>query len=159
MIEPGFAPHIMIVESRFYPDIAEELTRGAIVQLDAMGATYKRCPVPTLFEVPVAIRYAIRAVELFPARKRFDGYLALGCAIRDEHTPHDLLSTECTHAVLGLSVQFSLATGYGVVAVDNRDEAWKRASVKGDDYGGQAAKTCIDMVRLKTDFKLFPRSQ
>jgi 6,7-dimethyl-8-ribityllumazine synthase len=149
----------MIVESRFYPDIAEELVRGAIAELEAVGATYKRCPVPTLFEVPVAMRYAIRAIELFPARKRFDGYVALGCAIRDEHTPHDLLSAECTHALLGLTVQFSLATGFGVIAVDTREEAWARASVKTDDYGGQAAKTCLEMIRLKTDFKLFPRSQ
>ena len=159
MNEAGFAPNIMIVESRFVPDVADELARGAIAQLTREGATYKRCPVPTLFEVPVAIRYAIRAIELFPARKRFDGYIALGCAIRSEDSPHDLLSSECTHALMGLTVQFSLATGFGVVAVDTREEAWTRASVKGDDYGGQAAKTCLEMIRLKTDFKLFPRSQ
>jgi 6,7-dimethyl-8-ribityllumazine synthase len=159
MTETSFTPHIMIVESRFYPDIADELARGAITQLESIGATYKRCPVPTLFEVPVAMRYAIRAIELFPARKRFDGYIALGCAIRDEHTPRDLLSGECTHTVLALTVQFSLATGFGVIAVDTREEAWTRASIKKDDYGGQAAKTCLDMIQLKTEFKLFPRSQ
>ncbi len=157
MADTGFVPHIMIVESRFNPDISDELARGAIAQLDAAGATYKRIPVPTLFEVPVAIRYAIRAVEIFPARKRFDGYLALGCHIKDSAND-DLVSSEATHAVMSLCTQFSLALGFGITAVENRDAAWKCASIKGDDIGGRAATTCLEMVQLKTEFKLFPRS-
>ena len=158
MTEPAFVPHIMIVESRYYPDLGDELARGAIRHLDSVGATYKRVAVPTLFEVPVAIRYAIRAIEIFPARKRFDGYLALGAFIRDGETGYDLRSTACTQAVLNLAVQFSLALGNGIAAFDTKEEAWKAASAAGGDVGGLAAKSCLEMVRLKTEFKLFPRS-
>ena len=96
-------PHIMIVESRFYPDVADELTSAAIAQIEAAnGGTYKRVMVPTMFEIPVAIRYAIRAVEMFPARKRFDGYMALGCYIKDKGRS-DIVSGPCTHALMSLS--------------------------------------------------------
>ncbi len=158
MADTGFVPHIMIVESRFYPDLADELARGAIERLERAGATYKRVAVPTLFEVPIAIRYAIRAVEIFPARKRFDGYLALGCAVKSDETRADLVSNECTHALMALCTQFSLALGFGIAACESREDAWKCASVKADDIGGHAAGNCLDMVQLKTEFKLFPRS-
>jgi 6,7-dimethyl-8-ribityllumazine synthase len=158
MAEVGFVPHVMIVESRFYPDVADEMARGAIAQIEAAAGTYKRVFVPTLFEIPVAIRYAIRAVEIFPARKRFDGYLALGCHIKDTGRD-DLISAECTHALMALSTQFSLALGYGIAAVETREDAWKCAAAKGgDDLGGKAASACLEMIELKTEFKLFPRS-
>ena len=155
--EPAFVPYLMIVESRFYPDVADELARGAIARLEAAGATYKRVMVPTLFEVPAAVRYGIRAVELFPSRKRFDGYLALGCHIGTQGR-EDLVSSECARALMGLSTQFSLAMGYGICSVDTREEAWKCANLKGYYLGGTAARACLDMIELKTEFKLFPRS-
>ncbi len=73
------SPHIMIVEARFYDDIADELARGAVQVLDQAEATYERYTVPGAFEIPAAIRFAIRSLDVFSARRRFDGYIALGC--------------------------------------------------------------------------------
>ena len=39
-------PHIMVVEARFYEDIADHLVRGALTALEAEGATYERFAVP-----------------------------------------------------------------------------------------------------------------
>jgi 6,7-dimethyl-8-ribityllumazine synthase len=152
-----FVPHIMIVESRFNPDVADELASAAIAQIEAAGGTYKRVAVPTMFEIPAAIRYAIRAVEIFPARKRFDGYVALGCYIKDKGRT-DIVSPACTQALMALCTQFSLAMGYGIASVDSREDAWHCATAKGADIGGRAATTCLEMIELKTEFKLFPRS-
>jgi len=66
-------PHIMIVEARFYEDIADELARGAIAVLEDAGVSYERFAVPGTFEIPAAVRMAIKSREFNPARRRFDG--------------------------------------------------------------------------------------
>ena len=50
--------HVLIVEARFYEDLADELVKGAMAALDAAGATYDRIAVPGAFEIPAAIGYA-----------------------------------------------------------------------------------------------------
>ena len=152
------SPHVMIVESRYYPDIAAALADGAIAALEAQGATYKRYVVPTLFELPLAIRYAIRAVEIFPARKRFDGYIALGCELKDKGSVEYPLLKECAHTVQQLALQFSLATGFGVIGAETVEDAWQQAATRQGNRGGDAAETCLEMIKLKADFNLFPRS-
>ncbi|MDA0665045.1 MAG: 6,7-dimethyl-8-ribityllumazine synthase, partial [Proteobacteria bacterium] len=54
MTERGL--HIMIVEARFYDDLADEMALGAVVALEAAGATYERFAVPGAFEIPAAMR-------------------------------------------------------------------------------------------------------
>ena len=61
-------PHILIVESRYYDEIAAELLAGATEALEAVGATYKRVEVPGAFEIPAAIKFALdagRATRVF----------------------------------------------------------------------------------------------
>jgi 6,7-dimethyl-8-ribityllumazine synthase len=143
----------MIVESRFSPEVADELCRGAIEELQAAGASYKRYSVPHICQIPVAIRYAIRSIEIFPARKRFDGYIALGCHIMGNEDHH---LSQCAQALQNLSIQFSLALGCGVIGAPSQEIAWSRAS--SENEGAQAAQTCLEMIKLKSEFKLFPRT-
>jgi hypothetical protein len=46
--------HILIVEARFYPDISDELLRGATAALTAAGVSFDRVEVPGVFEIPAA---------------------------------------------------------------------------------------------------------
>ena len=82
-------PHLLIVEARFYADIADELLKGAIQALDEAGATHERVSVPGAFEIPAAIAMTIEAQRVSPPHRSFDGYLALGCVIRGETTHYD----------------------------------------------------------------------
>ena len=43
------APHIMLIEARYYAHISDELAKGAIAALDAAGASYERFAVPGAF--------------------------------------------------------------------------------------------------------------
>ncbi len=151
------APHIMIVEARFYAEIADELVRGATAVLDAAGVTYERFEVPGAFEIPAAIRCAIRAMDFFAARRRFDGYVALGCVIRGETSHYEHVCTESARALQDLSVTYALALGYGILTVDNREQAWARANVSQLNRGGAAAEACLAMVDLKRRLRLYPR--
>jgi 6,7-dimethyl-8-ribityllumazine synthase len=150
-------PHVMIVEARFYEDISDELVRGATGALDQVGATHERFAVPGAFEIPAAIRYAIRSLDFFSGRKRFDGYIALGCVIRGETSHYDYVCQESARGLQDLALNYSLAIGYGVLTVENEEQAWVRARVSEGDKGGVAARACMAMIGLKQRFRLFPR--
>jgi 6,7-dimethyl-8-ribityllumazine synthase len=150
-------PHIMLVEARFYGDIADELAAGALDVLDANDCTYERFEVPGAFEIPAAIQYAIRSMDFFAGRRRFDGYVALGCVIRGETSHYDYVCGESARKLQDLAIQHTLALGYGILTVENPDQAWARASRQQKNKGGEAAKACLDMLDLKRRFRLYPR--
>jgi len=150
-------PHIMVVEARFYEDIADELVKGAIAELEKDGVSYVRVSVPGALEIPAAIRYAIRSMDFFTARRRFDGYVALGCVIRGETTHYDIVCNESARGLQDLALQYTLAVGNGILTVENREQAWARASTQHKNKGGVAARACLDMIELKRQFRLFPR--
>jgi 6,7-dimethyl-8-ribityllumazine synthase len=149
-------PHIMIVEARFYDDIADALVEGATAALEEGGASYERYQVLGAFETPAAISISIRALE-FTARQRFDGYVVLGCVIRGETSHYDIVCNESARALQDLAVRYALALGYGILTCENRDQALKRARRDGYDRGGHAARACLAMIELKRRFRLYPR--
>ncbi len=151
------APHVMIVEARFYDDIADELVRGATQVLDAAGVSYERHSVPGAFEIPAAIRFAVRSFDLFSDRRRFDGYVALGCVIRGETSHYDHICGESARALQDLACTYSLALGYGILTVETHEQAVARAAIDQVNKGGVAAQACLDMIDLKTHFQLYPR--
>lgn len=150
-------PQVMIVEARFYEDIADELARGAIAALEAAGATYERYAVPGVFEIPAAIQMAIRSLDFTTLRGRFDGYVVLGCVIRGETSHHDLVAEQSARAIQDLVLKYTLALGFGIITAENRDQARVRAAVDGRDRGAVAARACLHMLDVKRQLLLFPR--
>ena len=157
MAEPPIQPHVLIVEARFYEDIADEMVRGAAAELERLGATHERIAVPGAFEIPAAIVMAIRSLDYYAGRRRFDGYVALGCVIRGETSHYDYVCGESARKLQDLACQYAVALGYGILTCEAREQAWDRARVDGRDKGGAAARACMDMLRLKRHFRLFPR--
>ena len=137
--------HIMIVEARFYEDIADELVKGAIAALEAGGATYERHAVPGCFEIPAAIAFAERS------SKEIDGFVALGCVIRGETSHYDYVCSESARGLQDLAVGHHLAIGYGILTVENRDQALVRAAVDKGNKGRVAAEAALRMVALKRE--------
>ena len=150
------APHVLIVEARFYEDIADEMARGAIAALVAAGATYDRLEVPGAFELPAAIRMNIKAMELGNGCRYYDGYIALGCVIRGETSHYDHVCGECARGLMDLSLRFSLAIGFGVLTVENQEQAWARASVDQLDKGRAVANAVLRMIEVKREFGCTP---
>lgn len=151
------APHVMIVEARFYEDVGDALVEGALKALDEKGATYERFTVPGAFEIPAAVKFAVRSMDFYTARQRFDGYIALGCVIRGETTHYDYVCQESARALQDLAVEHTLALGYGILTVEDHEQAMARASADDKDRGGHAARACLAMIELKRNFHLFPR--
>jgi 6,7-dimethyl-8-ribityllumazine synthase len=150
-------PHVMIAVARFYEDIADELVRGATAALQSAGATWEIVEVPGAFEIPAAISTAVRSLEFVGARRRFDGYVALGCVIRGETSHYDYVCGETARALQDLAVKYCLALGFGLLTVENREQAEERAGVDRRNKGGEAARVCLSMIDMKQIFGLFPR--
>lgn len=138
------APKVLIVEARFYEDLADELARGAIAELEKQGASYERVSVPGVLEIPAAVAMAIES------DKGYDGYVTLGVVIRGETTHYDIVAGESARALMDLSVSDMLALGNGIQTVENADQAWARAKVDEKNKGGGAAAACLAMISLRS---------
>ena len=145
------APHVLIVESRYYERIADELLRGAEAELQRAGATFQRVTVPGAFEIPAAVSLAQRAGET-AGGARYDGYVTLGCVIRGETSHYDYICGESARKLQDLACDRGLALGYGILTCENGDQAWERARVDGKNKGGDAAQACLSMLGLKRAF-------
>ena len=86
-----------------------------------------------------------------------DGYVVLGCVIRGKTSHYDIVCGECSRGIMDLAQEFTLAVGFGLLTVENLDQAWARAAVDKGDQGARAARACLHMIRLKRDFQLYPR--
>ena len=140
-------PHILIVEARFYADLADELVAGAIEAIEAAGGTWERIDVPGALEIPAAISMADAGEA-----KHYDAYVALGCVIRGETSHYDYVCGESARALQDLGVQDLLAVGNGILTVENSDQAWARAKRSEKNKGADAANAAIRMAELKTQF-------
>lgn len=141
-------PHLLVVEARFYEDIADELARGAEAALAAAGATHDRVQVPGALEIPAAIGMAIEA-DGMRERRRHDGFVALGCVIRGETSHYDHVCRECMRGIAWLATTHAVAIGNGVLTCENGDQARRRAAVDQGDKGAAAARAALRMIEVK----------
>ena len=96
-------PKILIVEARFYDDIADALLDGAKSALDEAGATYDVVTVPGALEIPAAISMALDGAE--EGGTDYDGFVALGMVIRGETYHFDIVANESARALMDLSIE------------------------------------------------------
>ncbi|SFB50303.1 6,7-dimethyl-8-ribityllumazine synthase [Rhizobium sp. NFR07] len=141
------APHILIVEARFYDDMADALLDGATTALKEAGATYDVITVMGALEIPPAIAMALDAAE--QGGTEYDGFVALGMVIRGETYHFDIVSNESCRALMDLAVSESLALGNGIMTVENEEQAWARARRSEKDKGGFTARAALTMIALR----------
>ena len=140
--------HFLIVQSHFYPDIADAQLAGAKSALNAAGASHEHVSVPGALEIPVAI--AMAAVS----KQHFDGYVALGCVVRGETTHYETVCSESARGLMDLAIAENLAIGNGILTVEDERQAWERADASRKDKGGDAARAAISLVTLRRQFGL-----
>ena len=138
---------ILVVEARFYEDIADALLAGASRALQEAGVVFERVSVPGSLEVAPAIAIALDAAER--SGRPYEGAVALGCVIRGETLHFEIVSQESARALLELSLARRLPIGNGILTVDTDTQAWARARPEEADKGGDAARAALSLVRLK----------
>ena len=138
--------HFLIVQSHFYPDIADAQLAGAVSALSAAGVSYERVSVSGALEIPLAI--AMAAVS----EQHFDGYIALGCVVRGKTTHYETVCAESARGLMDLAIAKNLAIGNGILTVEDEAQAWERADAAQKDKGGDAARAAMSLVTLRRRF-------
>jgi 6,7-dimethyl-8-ribityllumazine synthase len=141
------APHLLIVEARFYEDIANELLTGAVAVLENANVTFERITVPGALEIPAAIAMAVEAGD--ENGVPYEGFIALGCVIRGETSHYEIVAGESARALMDLSTDECLALGNGIITCENSEQAWARANTADKNKGGAAAQAALAMIEIK----------
>jgi 6,7-dimethyl-8-ribityllumazine synthase len=141
---------ILIVEARYYDDIADALLAGASKALKQAGAQFDVVSVPGSLEIPSAIAIAIDTAR--GRRRRYDGAVALGCVIRGETLHFEIVSQQSARGLMELAIAQRLPIGNGIITVDTEAQAWARARVEEQDKGGAAARAALALLDVKQKF-------
>ena len=142
---------VLVVEGRFYDDIADLLLNGATRALKGAGVAFDRVSVPGSLEIPPAIAIALAAAE--ETGKLYDGVVALGCVIRGETSHYDIVAGESARGLMDLALMHALPVGNGILTVDTEEQAVARARPDKWDKGGGAAKAALALIRLKRSLR------
>lgn len=135
---------IALVVSRYNNFIVDRLLEGCLKTLVNAGikrANIKLVKVPGAFEIPVAVK---RLTET----DNVDAIITLGAIIRGE-TPHfDIIANECARGIGSIAIETSLPVIFGVLTVDNVDQAMDRSGDEESNKGSEAAQTAVEMISV-----------
>jgi 6,7-dimethyl-8-ribityllumazine synthase len=138
---------ILLVEARYYDDIADLLLAGATKELRGAGAAVQQISVPGSLEIPIAIALALDAAA--KKRRPYDGVVALGCVIRGDTIHFEIVSNESARGLMDLAITRNVPIGNGILTVNTEAQAFARARIEEQDKGGDAARAALALVRLK----------
>jgi 6,7-dimethyl-8-ribityllumazine synthase len=141
---------VLIVEARYYDDIADALLAGAAKALKEAGAEFDVVSVPGSLEIPSAIAIAIEAAPR--RRRRYDAAVALGCVIRGETIHFEIVSQQSARGLMELAIAQRFPIGNGIITVDTEAQAWARARVEEQDKGGDAARAALALLDVKQKY-------
>ena len=135
---------IGIVASKFNDFIVDRLLSGAIDSLTLHGVDLNDIQVvrvPGAYETPLALKK-------LASSKRFDGLVALGCVIRGETTHFDYVAGEASSGIASVMREFEIPIGFGLLTVDNVEQATHRAGSKAGNKGSEAAISTLEMISV-----------
>jgi 6,7-dimethyl-8-ribityllumazine synthase len=136
----GPPPRVLVVRAPYYREVVDGLTRGAERVLEQAGAERDTLDVAGAFELPQAIRLAVRGSV------RFDAFVALGCVVRGETDHYDHICRETMAGMMAVALQFGLALGTGLLTVETIDQALARSGQDGHNKGAEAAVAALMQV-------------
>ena len=130
---------ILIVSANYYKDISNSLNVGATNFLKENKVDYKIIQTSGSFEVPYIINQNLEF---------YDGFIALGCIIRGETYHFEIIANECARKIMDLSISSHKPIGFGILTCDNKEQAYQRADINSGNKGKEAAKACLDLIKL-----------
>jgi len=138
---------ILVVEARYYDEIADFLLAGAMKVLNGASAKVDCVTVPGSLEIPVAIVIALDTAQ--KKGRPYDGVVALGCVIRGDTIHFEIVSQLSAQGLMELSIARAVPIGNGIVTVNTLTQALARARIEEQDKGGDAARAALELVRVK----------
>jgi len=136
----GLPPHFLIVRAPYYRDIIDNLTTGARNILTEAGASMETLDVAGAYELPQAIRIALRG------SRKYDGFVALGCIIRGETDHYEFISKATMDGLMNVSLWYGICLGTGLLTCDTKAQAEARSTLEGFNKGSEAAVAAVTQL-------------
>jgi 6,7-dimethyl-8-ribityllumazine synthase len=133
---------VVLVKTEWNSEIVDELENGCKAILEQYGLTSKTFVVPGAVEIPFAIS------QFWAGNKTVSAFIALGAVIRGD-TPHfDYVCQSVTSGITQLNLSLPVPVIFGVLTVDNPDQAVERIGGTHGHKGEEAAFTALKMIVL-----------
>jgi 6,7-dimethyl-8-ribityllumazine synthase len=133
----------------FYPDLALRLTKGAVAGFGEGGVepdSIEAFEVPGAFELPLAAKWCAES-------GRFAGVACVGAVIRGETSHYDYVCSESARGIQQVSLETGVPCAFGVLTVENMDQALARSGGDKRDQGRNAAMAVMRMVLLREQLR------
>ena len=134
---------IYIVASTFYPELSNELIKGAKKELDDMSVIIK---VPGAFEIPGMAKQIIDNYNP-------DLIITLGVLIKGETNHFEYISESISNSISQLTITSKIPIIFGVITALNYEQASERALISKKNKGAEAMKTGLEMLALYDQHK------
>ena len=139
-----------IAIGRFYEDLAHRLVEGAQAGLAEAGFEPADVfDVPGAFELPLAALYAAQS-------GRYAGVACLGAVIRGETDHYDFVCGEAARGIQDVQLRTGVPCAFGVLTVENMDQALARTGGGKRDQGRHAAEAIVRMASLRSELGVAP---
>lgn len=141
----AYGLNVTVIVTSWHTEITDALLAGAERALQAAGNdVYSIVRVPGAFELPLAAKWA--------AEHGADAIVALGVVIRGG-TPHfEYVCDSATDGLTRVQLDYGVPVGFGLLTVDNEQQALDRAGLDGskEDKGAEAVEAAVLMAKLKS---------
>lgn len=135
---------VAVIVGRWHQFIADPLLAGALAAINESGIADNQIDliyVPGAYEIPLAAK---RVAD----RGQHKAIVTLGAIIKGD-TPHfDYVAGECARGIADVSLEYDIPIGFGVLTVNNVDQALARAAEGEANKGREAALAAIEMADL-----------
>jgi 6,7-dimethyl-8-ribityllumazine synthase len=135
---------IALVASRFNELIVKELIAGAhdaLMRHGVADAALTLVRVPGAYEIP-------HAAKALAQTGQFAGIVALGCVIRGDTAHFDYVAGASNSGLMQISLEHSIPIGFGILTVDNLEQALARAGSKAGNKGAEAAIAVLEQINV-----------
>jgi 6,7-dimethyl-8-ribityllumazine synthase len=143
----GASGHYAICVGDFYEDLAARLVEGARSEFSAAGIgddEIEIFKVPGAFELPLAAHYCASS-------GRFSGVACLGAVIRGETDHYEFVCSEAARGIQSVQLETGVPCGFGVLTVENMEQALARTGGGKRDQGANAARAVLRMNGMRTE--------
>ena len=140
---------IVIVRTEWNASIVDKLEEGCVKILQQYDMkNYRVVNVPGAFEIPFSIKSFWDNSKL----QKPQAFIALGCVVRGD-TPHfEYVCNAVTDGILQLNLSIPVPVIFGVLTVDNDEQAKERVGGEHGHKGEEAAITALKMILLQQSF-------
>jgi 6,7-dimethyl-8-ribityllumazine synthase len=138
---------VVLVKTEWNAAIVDRLEQGCVEVFKKYGISFRTIVVPGAIEIPFAIN------QYWSNSNTPAAFIALGCVIKGD-TPHfDYVCQSVTQGITNLNLSLQVPVIFGVLTVENENQARERIGGTHGHKGEEAAMTALKMIVLNQQLK------